>query len=100
MTTENAIKTPEEIEALKWNWVNDPCWDIEDTEGFEAHRDELAVFRQEREAVWEAARQSRLAAKADELGAPGNLRLAQYVMNLEWRLKGLEEKLDDMHYAD
>ena len=98
--TENTIKTPEEIEALKWNWVNDPCWDIEDTEGFEAHHDELARFRQEREAVWEAKRQSLLAAKADELGIPGNFRLAQYVMNLEWRLKGLEEKLDNMHYAD
>jgi|GEM_PF-1405279 len=43
-------QTPEEIEKLKVNWSKDPCWDIEDTEGFEAHHDELLKWREEREA--------------------------------------------------
>jgi len=30
--------TPEQIQKLKDNWSQDPCWDIEDTEGFEAHK--------------------------------------------------------------
>lgn len=41
---EASKKSREEIEQLKTSWEFDPCWDIEDTEGFEAHRDELRVF--------------------------------------------------------
>jgi hypothetical protein len=51
-TTKNE-RTPEEIELLKSNWLKDPCWDIEETEGFEAHRDELAAFHEEKKAEWE-----------------------------------------------
>lgn len=39
-------KTIEEVDALKLNWIKDPCWDIEETEGFEDHREELLAFRQ------------------------------------------------------
>jgi hypothetical protein len=42
-----AQRTPEEIEALKANWLKDPCWDIEETEGFEAHSVELKAYRLE-----------------------------------------------------
>ena len=38
-------RMPEEIEDLKGQWVKDPCWDIEDSEGFEAHYDELHAWR-------------------------------------------------------
>jgi len=37
----------EEIEKLKESWLHDPCWDIEDTEGFEEHREELLAFHAE-----------------------------------------------------
>lgn len=43
-------KTPIELDTLKKNWMQDPCWDIEDTEGFEAHRAELLAFRKQIEA--------------------------------------------------
>lgn len=39
------MKTPEEIEELKRQWQRDGSWDIEDTEGFEGHRDELSAWR-------------------------------------------------------
>lgn len=39
----------EQIEELKRQWLSDPSWDIEDTDGFEAHRQELYVFRLETE---------------------------------------------------
>lgn len=42
----------QEIEELKSNWKEDPCWDIEETEGFEAHKQELYVFRLEQENKW------------------------------------------------
>jgi len=45
-------KTPEEIQELKDNWRRDPCWEIEDTEGFEEHREELLAYSQEMKAHW------------------------------------------------
>lgn len=42
-------KTSEEIQALKDGWTKDPCWDIEDTEGFEDHHDELLAWREDLE---------------------------------------------------
>ncbi|NLD46678.1 MAG: hypothetical protein GX660_05695, partial [Clostridiaceae bacterium] len=45
-------KTRDEIDALKKNWLADPCWDIEVTEGFEDYYDELLVFRKEQELIW------------------------------------------------
>ena len=38
-------KSPEEVRKLKENWRRDPCWDIEDTEGFEDYREELLQYR-------------------------------------------------------
>lgn len=84
------MATHEEIEQLKRNWRSDPCWDLEDTEGFEAHREELLAFRNEWKARWTAEREERESAKAEELGCPGNLQLAWYVLNLEQRLERLE----------
>jgi hypothetical protein len=46
-------KTQEEIQALKDNWVKDPCWDIETTEEFEEHHEELLKFRVEQELAWQ-----------------------------------------------
>ena len=44
-------KTAVEVEDLKQQWLRDPfCWDIETTEGFEAHKQELLAFRQRFEA--------------------------------------------------
>lgn len=54
MTTQDQTRTPEEIEKLKANWLADPCWDIEDQPGFEAHREELLAWRKEYEAKMEA----------------------------------------------
>ena len=45
-------KTLEEIEELKRMWKSDPCWDIEDEEGFEDHKEELKTFRLECEYDW------------------------------------------------
>ncbi len=40
-TTPPVPRSAEEIEALKNSWCNDPNWDMEDTEGFDLHRDDL-----------------------------------------------------------
>ena len=56
-------KTIEEIEALKENWIKDPCWDIETTEGFEDHVEELLNFRRQTEAEWDANHAAREATR-------------------------------------
>ena len=35
----------ERVAELKRQWLNDPCWDIEETEGFEQYQTELLIFR-------------------------------------------------------
>lgn len=60
MTTVDA-KHRAEVEALKASWLRDPCWDIEDTEGFEAFRDELKAFSDEHTAKRAAAAETRRA---------------------------------------
>lgn len=45
-------RTAREIEELKMSWCADPCWDIEDTEEFEAHREELLAYRLQKEQEW------------------------------------------------
>lgn len=87
------MPTPEEVHDLKAQWCGDPVWDLEDTEGFEAHRDELAAFAKQQMDLWDAQAEARLTAKAESLGCPGNLILAGYVEALEARLCKIEAQL-------
>ena len=84
------MKTISEIEELKSQWESDPCWDIEDTEGFEEHEEELRAYRKQKEAEWHQQAIQEVKDKAAELGCPGNLQLAEYVMKLERRIEKLE----------
>lgn len=90
------MKTPEEVEALKRSWLNDPCWDIETTEGFEDHRDELIAFSDAQDKRWAQQARERLAKKAEELGCTGNLKLARYVEGLENRIDQLAQRLEQV----
>lgn len=45
--------TKRDITNLKNEWLSDPNWDIEDTEGFESFRVELKSFSDEQIARWE-----------------------------------------------
>lgn len=47
------MPTKAELDKLKESWLKDPCWDIEETEGFEEHKEELRAFRLEKESEWE-----------------------------------------------
>lgn len=88
-------KTHGEIRELKRDWLGDPCWDIEDTEGFEMYADELRDFRLMMEKRWEAEANQRLLEMASALGCSPQLakkfvdmrdeldRLAEIVLTLE-----------------
>lgn len=63
-------KTQAEIDALKVSWREDQTWDIEETEGFEAHRAELAAFRQDIEAARDAFLERQRGAAIERLIKP------------------------------
>jgi bacterioferritin (cytochrome b1) len=86
-----------DIDKLKASWRADPCWDIEDTEGFESIREELVQYRLECERKWEEAYQEKLRTYANQIGLDAKLRLAEYIRNLERRVEKLSKQLDLLH---
>lgn len=82
------MKSKYEIELLKDRWESDPCWDIEDTEGFEDHYIELKAYRLGKEVDWKQRRQARLWAESS--GLKCSTELAEYIFSLESRIKELE----------
>lgn len=91
--TAHSRKSPDELLELKRQWVADPAWDLDDTSGFEAHRDELAAFAEAHHAKQQAAHEARMVALAAQLGCPGNLALAERWHGLCWRIEQLEARL-------
>lgn len=91
--------TPDEIEALKRNWLSDPCWDIEETDGFEAHKPELLAFRLKAESVWRARRVRELSDRAAALGVPGNTALVEFIERLENKIFRLQEVVEALEIA-
>lgn len=95
------MPTADEIERLKRDWKDDPCWDLENTEGYEAYREELRAFRLATEAAWERQRQERekaLDAKADELGVRGLYRrLVQLEQIVERHRRAIQALGDGDH---
>ena len=84
------MKTIDEARKLFNQWLADPCWDVEETEGFEDWHDQLYQWHKEQAAKWDAARTARLQALSEKLGVPGNLALAEAFEGLKDRIKDLE----------
>lgn len=53
------MKSREEVENLKKNWLEDPCYDIETTEGFEEYKEELLEFSVQKKKENEEAYEKR-----------------------------------------
>lgn len=83
-------KTMKEVEYLQENWIGDPSWDIEDTEGFEEWHDYLMQWRKQYESKWAAKEDERLKTKAKALGC--SIELVGYIEALERRIKVLENE--------
>ena len=84
------MATRAEIDELKECWCYEPTWDIEDSEGFAEHAEELKAFRLEMEAQWEREFQAELREYAMKIELDANLKLAEKVRQLEERLESLE----------
>lgn len=80
------MKTKDEVQALKDSWSKDPCWDIEDTEGFEDHYEELLAYRKEAGEERDRQYEERIAKRARkvlvETGIE-NATIAQSIMTYE-----------------
>lgn len=84
------MKTKQELDDLKANWKGDPCWEIEDTEGFEEHRVELLAWRQEYERKWYEQQAKERQEKADKLGC--SVEMVETLELLEFRIGQLERR--------
>lgn len=90
------MKTPEEIEALKRSWLYDPCWNIEETEGFELHKVYLKNWRLSKERQWDEMREAKLLERAGKMGIPGNISLMKYFEKMETEIELLKEKVETL----
>lgn len=88
------MKSRKDVEKLKSQWKDDPCWDIEDTEGFEDYYDELIAYRQTQEKKWARLEHLRLCDLAIKYGIPGKLEVAAYIESLEDQIERLNWKND------
>lgn len=75
------MPTREEIEKLKESWRRDPCWDIEDTEGFSEHHEELKQYHEQCDREYFVAEENRKTEKAMRLGC--SVALVEYIERLE-----------------
>lgn len=92
-----STKSREEIEELKKQWLADGVWDIENTEGFEAHKDELLNFRVDTERARASRAQDKQlgdALKRAQLIRDINDGLGLQNLMLAERLLALQDRLD------
>jgi hypothetical protein len=88
------LRTEKRIEELKKNWSADPCWNIEETEGFEAYKEELKTYRLQKELEWSEQYNNQLMLFAESIGLKDNLKLAEYIRSLQNRIYQLEQNTD------
>lgn len=88
------MKSREEVQRLKSQWIDDPCWDLEDTPGYEEYYEELLACRQNQERKWALLEDIRLRDLAIKYGIPGKTKLAAYIESLEDQIERLNWKND------
>lgn len=96
MTTIPERRTAEEIENLKRQYLADPCWDVWNEEGFEAHEEELRAWAEEEDRKAEERELHRQIEKSIRLGVPGATGLVEALEKIERRLDLIEGRLDDI----
>ena len=95
------MATQEEIEKLKKDWLEDPCWDIELTEGFEEHEADLLVFRKETEIKAQHKAEDRIAHRArvveidTDITKSGAAQSIYTYEEIETGVRNIEKSTDD-----
>ena len=101
MNTTKRAATREDVEELKHKWQCDPEWDIEETKGFEAFRDELTTFRRTCEAEWEQRRLREKALCLEKLALDAatleiSVQAMKVINGLTSRLGNLEREVEQL----
>ena len=92
------MKTREDVEALKNNWLADPCYDLASVEGFEEFHSELDAFQDEQEANWKQFRAERLNKRKQWIGDNDYASLAEDIFTpeeIESTLRSLDHQVGD-----
>ena len=95
------MATQDDIEKLKANWLKDPCWDIEDEDGFGEHREELLKFRKETEVKWQLEEEERIARRArvveidTDITKAGAAQTIRTYEEIERDVRDIEKATDD-----
>jgi hypothetical protein len=79
-----------QLNALIKQWEKDPIWDLEDTEGFEEHRERLLAHRVRMELIWEEEHQRQEAEYKVRAEKMTKAELLRYCESLERRIEKLE----------
>jgi hypothetical protein len=82
------MKTKAEIDDLKAQWKADPCWDIDCTEGYEDHQQDLAEFQRAYYNMQALKEAERVTVKCHELGC--SPALLKYIEFMEYKIRKLE----------
>lgn len=85
MSEHQSAPTRQDLEKLKSDWARDPCWDIEDTEGFESFRDELLAFSEQKTREWDREKEVFLMRYAEHHGVTADA--AREMQGLEARVR-------------
>jgi hypothetical protein len=88
------IKTREEIENLKTGWLQDPIWDIESTEGFEEHKEELYNWARGIKQERKNKENQRLLDRANKLEI--SVSVMRCIEDLEKKIDWLENKFEKL----
>lgn len=86
------MKTKEEIDELKRDWLRDPIWDIYRTEGFEGHEAELEEYQNQIGREWQEKESARVRLKCQELSCSPEL--LNYIGRMEYKISLLESGND------
>ena len=95
------MATQDEIEKLKKNWLKDPCWDLELTEGFEEHEVELLAFRKEHDIEVQQKEEDRIARRArvveidTDITKPSAAQSIRTYKEIETGVRNIEKGTDD-----
>jgi hypothetical protein len=84
------------IDELKQQWLRDPAFQLEGSEGYEAYFDELLEFSKNAEAENAKRHRERMQSRSEMLGIPGNIALIQYIENLEYTIQSIQSRIDNI----
>ncbi len=93
-------KSRYELELLKQRWLDDPSWEIENTEGFDEYKPELLQFSNEHDAIWKKDYEQKIRSFAKQKGVDEvkHFTFARFLYSLEARITRLE--IENQHLRD